>query len=216
MSGAHLMRTRQRPRRSIRQPRNPLGRVLPQAPMHRLTRHPETDRHIGHRRSIVQHLEHSLIALLHQPQLHQSDDDLTEDLTTFNVIIDEAQHQQPGPLGWNAATGASVAQLPEPVPELERSYRSQQVHDAPGPHRPHTDRTHPPPRQAMCNGGRTWKETLRGGPLTWAFFGSPYGIRTRAATLRGWCPRPLDERAKLRRPTLAPGDLVCARRGRAM
>ena len=26
--------------------------------------------------------------------------------------------------------------------------------------------------------------------------GSPYGIRTRAATLRGWCPRPLDERAK--------------------
>ncbi len=27
--------------------------------------------------------------------------------------------------------------------------------------------------------------------------GSPYGIRTRAATLRGWCPRPLDERAVL-------------------
>ena len=37
--------------------------------------------------------------------------------------------------------------------------------------------------------------------------GSPYGIRTRAATLRGWCPRPLDERAKLRRPTLPPGDV---------
>ena len=31
--------------------------------------------------------------------------------------------------------------------------------------------------------------------------GSPYGIRTRAATLRGWCPRPLDERAKLRHAT---------------
>jgi hypothetical protein len=29
------------------------------------------------------------------------------------------------------------------------------------------------------------------------FLGSPYGIRTRAATLRGWCPRPLDERAVL-------------------
>jgi hypothetical protein len=28
------------------------------------------------------------------------------------------------------------------------------------------------------------------------FLGSPYGIRTRAATLRGWCPGPLDERAK--------------------
>jgi hypothetical protein len=32
--------------------------------------------------------------------------------------------------------------------------------------------------------------------LTAVAFGSPYGIRTRAATLRGWCPRPLDERAK--------------------
>ncbi len=26
--------------------------------------------------------------------------------------------------------------------------------------------------------------------------GSPNGIRTRAATLRGWCPRPLDDGAK--------------------
>ena len=34
------------------------------------------------------------------------------------------------------------------------------------------------------------------------FLSSPYGIRTRAATLRGWCPRPLDERAELRGPTL--------------
>ena len=39
--------------------------------------------------------------------------------------------------------------------------------------------------------------------LTWCFLGSPYGIRTRAATLRGWCPRPLDERAELRRSTLS-------------
>jgi hypothetical protein len=36
------------------------------------------------------------------------------------------------------------------------------------------------------------------------FLGSPYGIRTRAATLRGWCPGPLDERAKLRHATSAP------------
>ncbi len=35
------------------------------------------------------------------------------------------------------------------------------------------------------------------------FLGSPYGIRTRAATLRGWCPRPLDERAELRSVTIA-------------
>ena len=33
--------------------------------------------------------------------------------------------------------------------------------------------------------------------LTSALRCSPYGIRTRAATLRGWCPRPLDERAVL-------------------
>ena len=32
---------------------------------------------------------------------------------------------------------------------------------------------------------------------------SPYGIRTRAATLRGWCPRPLDERAELRSVTFS-------------
>ena len=31
---------------------------------------------------------------------------------------------------------------------------------------------------------RKWQEALRRGPLTWCFFGSPYGIRTRAATLR--------------------------------
>ena len=45
-----------------------------------------------------------------------------------------------------------------------------------------------------------------------ADFSSPYGIRTRAATLRGWCPRPLDERAKLRTLTgyvsAPPGELV--------
>src|SRR5215213_3446214 len=33
-------------------------------------------------------------------------------------------------------------------------------------------------------------EALRRGPLP-DVLGSPYGIRTRAATLRGWCPRPL-------------------------
>ena len=38
--------------------------------------------------------------------------------------------------------------------------------------------------------------------------GSPYGIRTRAATLRGWCPRPLDERAEQRSGTLAAGSTV--------
>ena len=35
--------------------------------------------------------------------------------------------------------------------------------------------------------------------LATASHGSPNGIRTRAATLRGWCPRPLDDGA-MRRP----------------
>ena len=66
----------------------------------------------------------------------------------------------------------------------------------------------PSRRSAVQTSGnclQTWKETLERGPLTWCF-GSPYGIRTRAATLRGWCPRPLDERAKLQRSTI-PGEL---------
>jgi hypothetical protein len=32
-------------------------------------------------------------------------------------------------------------------------------------------------------------------PLTWHFRSSPNGIRTRVSTLRGWCPRPLDDGA---------------------
>src|SRR5690554_5545566 len=36
--------------------------------------------------------------------------------------------------------------------------------------------------------------------ILWRFFGSdPYGIRTRVATLKGWYPRPLDERVLKRR-----------------
>jgi hypothetical protein len=59
--------------------------------------------------------------------------------------------------------------------------------------------------QAMDNGSREREETRRSGSLPWYFCGSPYGIRTRAATLRVWCPRPLDERAVLRLTTLPSG-----------
>ena len=34
-------------------------------------------------------------------------------------------------------------------------------------------------------------------PLSWFFSGSPNGIRTRVSTLRGWCPWPLDDGARL-------------------
>src|SRR5438067_7710758 len=33
-------------------------------------------------------------------------------------------------------------------------------------------------------------------PLICTFLGSPNGIRTRVSTLRGWCPRPLDDGAE--------------------
>src|ERR1700679_3520302 len=36
--------------------------------------------------------------------------------------------------------------------------------------------------------------------LNWSFICSPNGIRTRVATLRGWCPWPLDDGAERRFP----------------
>ena len=46
--------------------------------------------------------------------------------------------------------------------------------------------------------------------LFWWLAGSPNGVRTRVSTLRGWCPRPLDDGAereqssrKARRPRAA-------------
>ena len=56
------------------------------------------------------------------------------DPTTLNVTIEEAQHQPASTLTCNTATGATVAQLPEPVPELEHTNRSQHVHYEPGQH----------------------------------------------------------------------------------
>src|SRR5437764_5543635 len=49
------------------------------------------------------------------------------------------------------------------------------------------------PRRSTCTPSRSIsKPTLSRGALR----SSPNGIRTRAATLRGWCPRPLDDGAK--------------------
>gem|GEM_PF-5621124 len=76
--GRHLMRTRQRLLRPIRQTRQTFGRVATQPSMHCLARHTEADRNIGDRCSLVHHLEHRLITQLHKPQLHQHDDDLLE------------------------------------------------------------------------------------------------------------------------------------------
>ncbi len=48
-------------------------------------------------------------------------------------------------------------------------------------------------------------------PLTCPFAGSPNGVRTRASTLRGWCPRPLDDGAE-RCPSVDQGDRGLVRR----
>src|SRR6185437_5076717 len=39
-------------------------------------------------------------------------------------------------------------------------------------------------------------QKLSSRPLNWYLLCSPNGIRTRVATLRGWCPRPLDDGAE--------------------
>ena len=131
----HLMRTRQRLRRTIRQPgRSPRPRTYAtnDAPS---DGSPEAARHIGHRRGVVQHLEHGLIPLFHQVELHQHDDDLPQTTTTRRSPSKKAQHRQTRTIKCNAATGATVAQLPEPVPKVSPTYRSQHVHHEPGQHR---------------------------------------------------------------------------------
>ena len=46
---------------------------------------------------------------------------------------------------------------------------------------------------ARCGGQRSrlWRKQIRD---LRGVIGVPYGIRTRAANVKGWCPRPLDER----------------------
>ena len=60
--------------------------------MQRLTGHPEPARHLGDRRP-AQHLEHGLITLLHEPELHQHDADLPQP-TTSTSSAKKAQHRQ--------------------------------------------------------------------------------------------------------------------------
>jgi hypothetical protein len=67
----HLMRTRQRPTRAVSQPPQPPGRVGPQPNVHRLTGHTMATGHVDHGGAVDEDLQHSLIALLHQSQLHQ-------------------------------------------------------------------------------------------------------------------------------------------------
>ena len=113
---------------------DPSRRVAAQPLVHRLTRNPVTAGHIGHRRPVVEHLQHSLIALLHHVQLHQHD----------SGLLRICRRQRPQRRRWPPAETRtpSVSQLPGPlsprnrgrVPELSASYRGHDVHYEPGPH----------------------------------------------------------------------------------
>src|SRR5688572_10134553 len=62
----------------------------------------------------------------------------------------------------------------------------------------------PPSRNGPLGGTRTPDLLIRSQtlyPTELQADGTAYGIRTRAFTVRGWCPRPLDERGKKGRAT---------------
>jgi len=122
---AHLMRTRTRHRRPVHQPGQPPCRVALQPAMHALARHPEAGRHLSDRHALVEHLEHSLIALLHKSELHQHDAHLSvENLDREAQPVSQPRvTRQPEPLSPDSrshrrpGTGTApenVARLPEP------------------------------------------------------------------------------------------------------
>ncbi len=135
----HLMRARQRPRRPIRQPPKPVGRIAPQPVVQRLARHAIAASHVGDRRTIVDDLEHRLIALLHQPQLH-------EHRWPPRRSAGANDHSEGGATGRRGDPGerACVRQVPGPlspryrgrVREVSTSYRGHGVQHEPGPHMP--------------------------------------------------------------------------------
>ena len=97
---------------------------------------------------------------------------LTQDLATTRSLDRTTRNEQPTPL-----FPGGIAQPPDPVPnpvapEEPKHQFKQAVRITPSGN-PVAART------------RKRKEPLRRVALTWYFLGSPYGIRTRAATLRG-------------------------------
>jgi hypothetical protein len=51
-----------------------LGRIAPRPAVHGLAAHSMAPGHIGHRRPVIEDVQHGPIALFHEPQLHQHDD----------------------------------------------------------------------------------------------------------------------------------------------
>ena len=113
----HLVRTRIRPRRRIRQPRQTPRRIPPEPSVNRLARHPEPQRHIRHRSTVAQHLQHRRMPLLHHTKLHQHDDPLPCD----DQAATSEEGSAPPDAGHRGVT--------------QHTYRSQRVKHVPGPHR---------------------------------------------------------------------------------
>jgi transposase len=94
----------------------------------------EMENDVGHRRPVVEDLQHRLIALLHQVQLHQHDSGL------LRICGRERPQRRRWPPPWRGPS--SVSQLPGSVsprnrgrvPELSGSSRGHGVHYEPGPH----------------------------------------------------------------------------------
>ncbi len=99
-----------------------------------LSCHPEPSGNLHDTVPIIENPHHGLLALLHNTQLHQHDDDPLQFGDDGSSPAKKAQPHQARTLTCNTRTGATVAQEPEPVPKVSPTYRSQHVNHDPGQH----------------------------------------------------------------------------------
>src|SRR5690606_23009133 len=95
--------------------------------------------------------------------------------------------------GWSEEITAQVLARSAPLAHLAQSGTFRVESGWYGPVRSDTGHNRAPSASEYQNRQNPWSEGTFGA-LTRGFVGgTPNGIRTRAATLRGWCPRPLDD-----------------------
>ena len=121
---AHLMGTAGRARAVVGQACQSRAGIAAEPVVHGLAGHPIAAGHLGDAGPVGEHLRHRLVALLHQPQLHEHEMALLRLLS-----LDSTQRRRGG-----AGSGgpSSVRQVPEPVspryrnrvPEVSGSYRA--------------------------------------------------------------------------------------------
>ncbi len=129
--GGHLVRAGPRSAGVIGQTANARRGITPQPAMDRLSGHPVSHGHIADR-GPGQHFEHGFVPLFHQSQLHKygvCPPQIAGFLLLFGV---ELEGEVLGKC--HTGTGATVAQVPEPRPEVEHTYRSHSVKYLPGAH----------------------------------------------------------------------------------